>query len=93
MNRWLSSKEIHMAAIDRWHREIVEIICKLEKEFPPSFMDIEVHLLIHLVDDIDMAGVMSARNMFFIERFLKVLKGFVRQHSQLEGSMDEGYIV
>ena len=56
-------------------------------------MDIQVHLLIHLVDDIDLAGVMSARNMFFVERFLKVLKGFVRQYSHPEGSMGEGYIV
>ena len=56
-------------------------------------MDIQVHILIHMVDDIDMIGVMSARNMFLIDIFLKVLKGFVRQHSQPKGSMGEGYIV
>lgn len=44
-------------------------------------MDIKVNLLTHLVDDIDMVGVMSATNIFFIERFLKVQKGFLRQHS------------
>lgn len=81
MNKWLSSKEIHVATIDQWHREIVGIIYKLEKYLSYAFMDIQVHLLIHLVDDIDMVGVMSVRNIFFIERFLKVLKGFVRQHS------------
>ena len=70
-----------MVAIDQWHREIVEIVYKLEKELPLAFMDIQVHLLIHLVDDIDMADVMSTRNIFFMERFLKVLKGFVKQHS------------
>ena len=82
-----------MAAIDQWCREIVEIIYKLEKESPPTFIDIQVHLLIHLVDDIDMKGVMSARNIFFMERFLKLLKGFVRQHSRPKGYMGEGYIV
>ena len=70
-----------MVAIDQWHREIVEIVYKLEKELPPTFMDIQVHLLIHLVDIIYMSGVMTARNIFFVERFLKVLKGFDRKNS------------
>ena len=52
MERWLYSNEIHVVAIEKWHREIVEIVCKLEKELPCDFMDIQVHLLIHLVDDI-----------------------------------------
>ena len=77
-----------MDAIDQRCREIVEIVCKLEKQLPLTFMDIQMHLLIHiqmhllihLVDDIDMASVMSAKNIFFVERILKVLKGFVRQH-------------
>lgn len=51
-----------------------------------------MHLLINLVDDIEMIGVMSTRNIFFMEIFLKVLKGFVIQHSQLEGFMGEGKI-
>jgi len=43
-----------------------------------AFMDIQVHLLIHLVDDIENSGVVSARSIFFVEKILKVLKGFVR---------------
>jgi hypothetical protein len=31
--------------------------------------------------------------MFFVERFLKTLKGFVRQQAKPEGSMAEGYLV
>jgi hypothetical protein len=31
--------------------------------------------------------------MFPIERYLKALKGFVRQNSQPEGNMGEGYLV
>ena len=40
MNSWLSSKEIHVVAIDQWRIEIVEIVCQIEKELPPYFMDI-----------------------------------------------------
>lgn len=50
----------------------------LEKEMLISFTNIQVHLLIHLVDDIENVSVVSARSMFFLERFFKVLKGFVR---------------
>ena len=82
-----------MAVIYQWHREIVEFVCKLENALQTTFMDIQVHLLIHLEDDIDMVGVMSARNIFFVDRFLKLLKGFVRQHSQPERSMGERYII
>jgi hypothetical protein len=31
--------------------------------------------------------------MFFIDMFLKALKGFVWQHVRLEGSMMKGYLV
>ena len=37
MNRWLSSKDIHVVAIDQWHREIVKIVCKLEKRITTCF--------------------------------------------------------
>jgi hypothetical protein len=30
--------------------------------------------------------------MFFLERYMKKLKGFVRQREKPEGSMEEGYI-
>ena len=90
---WLNSNEIHVNEIPIWRREIMEIVYKFEKEMPDGFMDIQVHLLIHLVDDIEIVGVISTRKIFFVEIFFKLLKGFVRQKSRLEGSICEGYIV
>lgn len=49
-----------------------------EKELPTSFMDLQVHLLIHLVDVVELVVVVSCRWMFFLERYMKKLKGFVR---------------
>ena len=63
-----------------------------EKELPTSFMDLQVHLLIHLVDEVELVGVVSCRWMFFLERYMKKLKGFVRKREKLEGSMADGYI-
>ena len=82
-----------MNEIPIWCREIVKIICKFEKEMATTFMDIQVHLLIHLVDDIEIASVISTISIFFVEKFLKVLKGFIRKESRPEGSMCEGYIM
>ena len=83
--RWIISKEINVASIPRWRQEIVEIVGMFEKELPTSFMDLQVHLIIHLVDEVELVGVVSCRWMFFLERFMKKLKGFVRQRENLRG--------
>jgi hypothetical protein len=64
-----------------------------EKELPTSFIDLQVHILIHLPNEVELAGVLACRWMFFLERYMKKLKGFVRQREKLEGSMEEGYMV
>ena len=63
-----------------------------EKGLSMSFMDLEVHLLLHLVDEVELVGVVSCRWMFFLWRYMKKLKGFVRQREKPEESMEEGYI-
>ena len=82
-----------MASIPWWHQEIVEIVCMFEKELPTRFMDLQVHLLIHVVDEVELVMVVSSYWMFFEERYMKKLKGFVRQREKSKGSMVEGYIV
>ena len=47
-----------MASIPWQRQEIVGIVCMLEKELLASFMDLQVHLLIHL-PDISWGGLMS----------------------------------
>ncbi|MCO5549356.1 hypothetical protein L7F22_002826 [Adiantum nelumboides] len=56
-------------------------------------VDLKVHLLVHLVDEVEIAGTVHARWMFFLERFMKTLKRFVRQRARPEGSMAEGWMV
>ena len=90
--RWIMSKEIHVAIIPRWRQEIVDIVCNFEKEQPMSFMDLHDHLLIHLVDEVELVGAVSFRCMFFFEKYIKKLTSFVRQREKPEGCMGEGYI-
>ena len=72
-----------MASIPRWRQEIVNIVCMFEKELPTSFMDLQVHLLIHLVDEVELVGVVSCHWIFFLGRYMNKLKGFVRQREKL----------
>ncbi len=48
--RWVCSKELFVEEIPRMRVIATEVVCKLEKAFPPSFFDCQVHLLVHLVD-------------------------------------------
>ena len=81
-----------MASIPHLHQEIAEIVCMFEKEMPTSFMDLQVHLLIHLVYEVELVGVVSFHWMLFLVMYMKKLKGFVRRREKPEGSMAEGYI-
>ena len=91
---WITSKEIYIVRIPQWpHEKIVDIVCMFEKELTLSFMELHIHLLIHLVDEVELVGVVSCHGMFSLERHMKKFKGFVRQREKHEGCMEDGYIV
>jgi hypothetical protein len=49
------------------------------------------HLMIHLVDQILTLGPLYLHRMFPYERYLAVLKSYVRNRAHLEGYIMEGY--
>jgi hypothetical protein len=49
------------------------------------------HLLVHLVKEIRILGPVFLHNMFPFERFMGVLKKYVRNHARPEGSISKGY--
>ena len=70
---------------------VVETICILEVCFPPAFFDIMQHLLVHLVDEVEMCGPVGGRWMYPYERYLGTLKSYVRSRVHPEASMANGY--
>jgi len=52
--RWSSSKEIHKKDIKYWRREILWLICEMQKYLPPSFLNVQEHYLSHQVEEIEM---------------------------------------
>ncbi len=55
--------------------------------FPPTFFDIMTHLFIHLVEELEICGLVHTPWMYLVECYLKTLKGFVRNKTRLKGSM------
>lgn len=64
----------------------------MEMHLPISVFDLQFHNVIHIVQEIELCGLVSVRCMYFLEWYLKELKDFVQQRAQLEGSIAEGYI-
>ena len=86
-------KVVDVSKLDNLQTNIVITMCELEQYFPPSFFDIMVHLIVHLVREVKLCGPVYLRWMYPFERYMKVLKGYVRNRSRPEGCIVESYIV
>jgi hypothetical protein len=86
----VSQKVIGPKELDDLRAYMIETMCMLEMCFP-LFFDMQQHLMIHLVDQIHTLGPLYLHSMFPYERYLTVLKSYVRNHAHPEGSIMEGY--
>ncbi|GLU11855.1 hypothetical protein SLE2022_285750 [Rubroshorea leprosula] len=76
-----------------WQERIVEIICKLERIFPPSLFDSMEHLAIHLPYEARVGGPVQFRWMYPFERLMHCLKLTVKNKQRPEASICESYIM
>ena len=60
--------------------------------FSPSFFNIMMHLLVHLVKEIGILSPVFLHNMFPFERFFAFLKKYIHNHARPEGSIVKGYV-
>jgi len=74
----ICSKVIDPQQLDNLENEASTILCELEMYFPPSFFDIMIHLIVHLVREIRFCGPVFLRWMYPIEWYMKVLKGYTK---------------
>ncbi|KAL4016325.1 hypothetical protein IC575_023973 [Cucumis melo] len=54
-------------------KEVVDILCLLERYFPPSFFDIMTHLVIHLGHKACICGPIQFRWMYPFERYMSLV--------------------
>ncbi|CAL8163867.1 unnamed protein product [Prunus armeniaca] len=88
----ICAKTVDVSKLDKLEEDVVVTLCLLEKYFPPSFFDIMVHLVVHLVREVRLCGPVYFRWMYPFERYMKVLKGYVHNRTRLEGCIAERYI-
>ena len=88
----LCSKVVDTSILDELQSDIVTTLCKLEQYFPPSFFDVMIHLTVYLVRELQLCGPVYLQWMYPFERFMQVLKGYVRNRNRPEGCIVEGYL-
>ena len=74
--------------LDELEVAVVETVCQLELYFPPSFFDIMVHLIVHIVYEIKMCGPVFLRSMYPFERFMGILKHYVQNRYGVHLNLD-----
>ncbi len=91
--RHICAKVLDPADMGTLREDATITMCMLEMTMPPSFFDIMVHLILHLVDELDMCGLVHTRWMYCVERLNKILKGYVWNMVQLKASMATRYLM
>ena len=66
----ISQKVIDPNKLEKLHEDIIITLCLLEMHFPPSFFDMMVHLIVHLVKQIRILGPVFMHQMYPFERFM-----------------------
>ena len=88
----ICSKVLDPTKLDELQDGLVKTLCILEKCFPPSFFTIMVHLTVHLIREVKLCGPVYLRWMYPFERYMKILKGYVKNRNHPEGCIVESYI-
>jgi hypothetical protein len=55
--RELCGKSLNKDVLAEIKKEIPIIVCKLEKNFPPAFFDVMLHLAVHLAEEALLQGL------------------------------------
>ena len=83
----ISQKVLDEQTLDDLEKNLFDTICLLEAYFPPSFFDISVHLIVHLVKEVRYIGPMFLHHMYPYERFMSTLNKYTKSRVHPEGSM------
>ena len=90
--RQLCAKELSQNVVADLEKRAPELICKLEKIFPPGFFLSMQHLIVHLPYEARMGGGMQNRWCYPIERCLKTIRKKCGNKARIEASMAEAFI-
>jgi len=87
----VTQKVIDRDKLESLQEFTLERVSQFEMCFPQLFFDIMVHLVVHLVPQIQALGPMYLHEMWTYECFMAILNGYVSTHAHPEVSMVDGY--
>lgn len=90
--RVLCAKELSPGLLDEMEELAPELICKLEKIFPPGFFNPMQHLILHLPTEARLGGPVQNRWCYATERMQKTLRAKCKNKRRIEASMAEAFI-
>ncbi|XP_021719281.1 uncharacterized protein LOC110686964 isoform X2 [Chenopodium quinoa] len=90
--RDLCCSTIKLSDMESLEHNIAEILCKLEKIFPPAFLNSMEHLPVHLSYKATLCGPVQYRWMYPFESFLNHLKRKIGNKARVEGSICNAYL-
>lgn len=79
--------------LDELEHEVAIILCQLYMIFHPSFFDIMLHLIVHLVRDNRVYGPIYLQWIYLIQWYTNIFKGYTKNHDSPEASIVELYII
>jgi hypothetical protein len=89
--RNICAKQISKKLMIQFEKQIAVLVCKMEKVFPPGFMNVMQHLLVHIPYEALVGGPVQFRWMYGQERELKKLRATVQNKARVEGCIAEAF--
>jgi hypothetical protein len=77
--------------MEKLEKEILLLVCKMEKVFPPGWFNAIHHLLVHLPWEARVVGLVQFWWMYSQERELKKLRTKIRNKARVERCIVEGF--
>ena len=90
--RVLCAKELSPGMVEDMEEFAPELLCKLEKIFPPGFFNPMQHLILHLPTEARLGGPVQDRWCYATERMQKTLRAKCKNKRRIEASMAEAFI-
>jgi hypothetical protein len=91
--RVLCAKEVSPTVIEEMEEMAPELLCKLERIFPPGFFVPMAHMILHLPTEARMGGPVQNRWMYGTERQQKNLRLKCRNKCKIEASIAEAFVI
>jgi hypothetical protein len=77
--------------MQKFEKEILILVCKMEKVFPSGWFNVMQHLLVYLLWEVKVGGPIQFRWMYSQERELQKLRATVRNKAMVEGCITEAF--